>query len=101
MLLSENVPHNLPSRRASLFNLVRKCTPFAPPSREPDTVLENLERLAMLSPHLLADLGFSIDECESTATAICWRRDDMLVFVAVAESRSFAMRETVRKMRQA
>ena len=101
MSLSENAPHNVSFWRAPLFKSVSKFIPFPAAGPEPDAVFQNLERLAMLSPHLLADLGFSIDERESTATAMCWRRDDMLVFVAVAESRSFAMRETVRKQRQA
>lgn len=101
MSLSENAPHNVSFWRVPLFEYVSKFIPFPPASREPDTVLQNLERLAMLSPHLLADLGFSIDERESTATAVCWRRDDMFVFVAVGESRSYAMRETARKQRQA
>ncbi|MDU8912330.1 hypothetical protein [Aestuariicoccus sp. MJ-SS9] len=93
MSLSELTPHNASSWLALLCKSVSEFIPRAPKRPKRDTVLDDLERLAMLSPHLLADLGFSVDEFESTATAVCWRREDMAVFIATADGHAFAMRD--------
>lgn len=99
MSFSEIVPHNPSSWRTLFSKTVREFIPYYAAVLERDTTLEDLERLARLSPHLLVDLGFLIDKSESTTSAVCWRLDDMLVFVAVDDGRSFATRDAVRTTR--
>ena len=42
-------------------------------------VTEELERLALLSPHLLADLGFRRDAAVSSSDRTTWRRGPLRV----------------------
>jgi uncharacterized protein YjiS (DUF1127 family) len=46
-----------------------------------DRQLEELERLALLSPHLLSDIGFRSDAASAPDTKV-WRRGEFQVVVA-------------------
>ena len=45
------------------------------------SILAEIERLAILSPHLLADLGFRADPHAAGLGNMAWRKDDMTVTV--------------------
>lgn len=96
MSLSEVAPHGASSWLALFFKSVMEFIPHAPKRPKRDKMLKDLERLAKLSPHLLADLGFSVDALESNAIAVCWRKEDMVVFIATAERHAFAMHDPKR-----
>ena len=55
----------------------------ARPQVVPDapSTLAEIERLALLSPHLLADLGFRADPHAAGPGSMAWRKDGMTVTV--------------------
>ncbi|MEQ8898977.1 MAG: hypothetical protein RID23_18005 [Roseovarius sp.] len=44
-------------------------------------LLDELERLALTSPHLLADMGFEIDRRAGSPTRTVWRRAGLCVTI--------------------
>ena len=54
-----------------------------------DRLLEELERLALLSPHFLSDIGFRPDAA-SAPDAKVWRRGELQVVVARSARTAFA-----------
>lgn len=68
----------------------REFLPWRKPRPSGDHVLDELERLALLSPHLLADLGFSRDAAASNPHTTVWRRGRLRVAVATSTRSAFA-----------
>lgn len=75
---------------SALFSLfpssnLRRVVPFGrrkkpEPCSDVETHLaEALERLALTSPHLLADMGFEIDAAAGSPTRTVWRRGRLTV----------------------
>jgi hypothetical protein len=58
-----------------------------------DRALEDAKRLALLSPHLLKDLGFKYDPHSSNPITAVWRKDDVVVRVQRAERHVIVLRE--------
>ncbi len=64
-----------------LSSSLRKATPDQPSEWVERRQLKEIERLALLSPHLLADLGFGIDAQASNRTTVVWRNGSICVWV--------------------
>lgn len=60
------------------------------PRPSDDHLLHELERLALLSPHLLGDLGFTRDGMASAPDKQMWRRGRLRVLVATSTRSAFA-----------
>lgn len=60
------------------------------PRLSEDHLRNELERLALLSPHLLGDLGFTRDAAASAPDTMVWRRGQLRVVVARSTSSAFA-----------
>lgn len=55
-----------------------------------DHMRDELERLALLSPHLLADLGFTREAAASGPDTMVWRNGQLRVVVARLTRSAFA-----------
>lgn len=60
--------------------------------KPPDRDLEDAKRLALISPHLLKDLGFRYDPQSSHPITAVWRKDDIVVRVQRAERHVVVLR---------
>ncbi len=70
---------SLRRRLESLVELLTKHNPFTRPICTEAASLDDLERLALLSPHLLADLGFEEDREASGPGWRIWRKGNLSV----------------------
>ncbi len=61
-----------------LLKMIRKAIPYRRTFNSDDQLCHDLERLAKLSPHLLADLGFERERAVPHGTSE-WRKDQMVV----------------------
>lgn len=69
---------------------IRKFVSWSKPRPSDDHLLDELERLALLSPHLLGDLGFTRDGLASAPDTQVWRRGRFRVLVATSTISAFA-----------
>lgn len=58
-----------------------------------DQALESIKRLALVSPHLLADLGFTHDPHNSNPTMAVWHKGDIVVQIQRTERHVVVLRE--------
>lgn len=72
------------------FRRVWKSLPWRKSQLVEDQLRDELERLALLSPHLLADLGFTHDAAASVPDTKVWRNGRHRVVVARPISSAFA-----------
>lgn len=67
--------------KATFFHRIGKIVSRHKPRSSSDHLLEELERLALLSPHLLSDIGFRHDTAASAPGLKVWRRGELQVVV--------------------
>jgi 4-hydroxyphenylpyruvate dioxygenase-like putative hemolysin len=74
----------------NVFLRIGKSISWRKPRSSEDHLRAALERLALLSPHLLADLGFKRDAAASAPDTMVWRRGQLRVVVARPTRSAFA-----------
>lgn len=85
--LVEPVSERLGARLLGLLQIVSA-------RKEPrDKTLDDVKRLALLSPHLLKDLDFRYDPYSSNPITAVWRKDDICVRAQRAERHVVVARE--------
>ena len=68
--------------------------PFLSFRKKPrDRTLDDVNRVAQLSPHLLKDLGFRYDPHSSNPMTAVWRKDDIVIWVQRTERHVVVQRE--------
>lgn len=75
--------------KAAFFHRIGKIISRRRPRSSSDRLLEELERLALLSPHLLSDIGFRRDAASGPDTKV-WRSGELQVVVARSARTVFA-----------
>lgn len=78
------------STMPTLVVRIGKFVPWRGRRSSDDHLLDELERLALLSPHLLVDLGFRRDASASASGTTVWRRGQLRVVVASFTKSVFA-----------
>lgn len=86
----EALDNSLALSTVNAFRRVWKSLPWRKPRPVEDHLRDELERLALLSPHLLADLGFTQDAAASVPDTKVWRYGRHRVVVARPTSLAFA-----------
>ncbi len=68
----------------SFLGLFKKIIPQGQAGQPSEQLLEDLERLALSAPHILADIGFErdLETCSSEKTV--WRRGPVFVIISTA-----------------
>ncbi|MGI3168495.1 hypothetical protein ACRARG_05050 [Pseudooceanicola sp. C21-150M6] len=74
---------------AVFFNRIKKSISRFIQRSPGDRLLEDLERMALLSPHLLNDIGFSRDAAAVPDTTV-WRKGELKVVVERSKRTVFA-----------
>ena len=72
------------------FLRIEKSFSWRKPRSSDDHLYDELERLALLSPHLLGDLGFKRDAAASAPDTTVWRKEQLRVVVASSTRLAFA-----------
>ena len=81
-MLLYNFSQNKPINFAEVIkNLMRKYSPLSLDKPLDGDPLSEIGRIALTSPHLLADMGFHIDHHLSARHQTVWRRNQLVVKV--------------------
>ena len=76
--------------KAGFFRRIGKFVSWRRSRSSTDHLFDELERLALLSPHLLRDIGFRRDAAASAPDTKVWRRGELQVVVARSATTVFA-----------
>lgn len=59
-----------------------------------DRALEDVKRIALISPHLLKDMGFRYDPHSSNPMTSVWRKDDIVIWAQRTERHVVVQRKS-------